>query len=668
VVRGILLLASVNLLSASVQTLPALPANTSANAIQVDASGNIYIAGVKNPGSSNPDAFAAKLSPDGSQVVWMTALAGSADDEALAVALGADNSVYVTGFTTSADFVTTPSSAQPVKGNSGAQAFVAKLDSKGAVVYSTLLGGAASAEGEAIAVDAAGSAFVTGITNGPGFPATPGSVTGNPDSDSTFIVKLNPAGSVTPIAIRGFGGYAIAIDTTGSIYAAGAYIGPTAPTTAGAFQTSASNESCFGGFLTALPCLYQHVAKISAAGDRLIYATYIAGQWGATPRGIAVSANGEAIIAGQASGADYPVTPGAYQSIYTPNPLAQLVGKNLQAPVSNGYVTRLNATGTALVWSSYFGGSGAVAGSVPVGDSISAVVVAADGSVTVGGYAYSTDLPGLATTPVAVRPAPMTIGNGVVTGSGFVARFGADGGQISDTQLVTNLVNGVAVKNDGTSVALQGGLAMVSFPAARRVYAIADPADNARVVTVAPGQFLTLYGTHLATSSVSGVTVTFNGIVGPILYTSDVQINMQVPFDIAGMTEATMNVSSTLVSPPVSESYILAVVPRQPSAFLSAVNFNGPLFGQLSCNGATYAGVQAVATNADGSLNTCANPAQPGSLVNLYLNGLGAGNAAPAIMPFQLPAAGGPAITIPLSISGTRVREQDAIVWMKPAN
>ncbi len=667
-VRGILLLASVNLLSASVQTLPALPANTSANAIQVDASGNIYIAGVKNPGSSNPDAFAAKLSPDGSQVVWMTALAGSGDDEALAMALGADNSVYVTGFTTSADFATTPSSAQPVKGNSGAQAFVAKLDLKGAVVYSTLLGGAASAEGEAIAVDAAGNAFVTGITNGPGFPATPGSVTGNTDSNSTFIVKLNPAGSAALIAIRGFGGYAIAIDTTGNIYAAGAYIGPTAPTTAGAFQTTASIQTCFGGFLMSSPCLYQHVAKISTDGEKVIYATYVNGEWGAVPRGIGVSANGEAIVAGETFGADYPVTPGAYQSIYTPNPQAQLVGKNLQAPSSNGYVTRLNATGTALIWSSYFGGSGAVAGSVPVGDSISSVAVASDGSVTVGGYAYSTDLPGLATTPVAARPAPTPIGNGVVAGSGFVARFGADGGQISETQLVTNLVNGVALRNDGSAVVLGGGLAVVSFPAARRVYAIADPADNARVVAIAAGQVLTLYGTHLATSSVSGVTVTFNGIAAPILYTSDIQINMQVPFEIAGQSEVTMIVSSTLVTPPVSESYILAVAAQQPSAFLSAVNFNGPLFGQLSCNGATFAGVQAVVTNADGSLNTCANPAPAGSIVNLYLNGLGSGNAAPAIMPFQLPAAGGPAITIPLSISGTRVREQDVVVWMKLAN
>jgi uncharacterized protein (TIGR03437 family) len=646
-------------LRADVQQLPSLPIAASASAIQVDANGNIYLAG-----ATNGDAFAAKLSPDGSQIVWMTTLPASADDRALALALGADNSAYITGYTNSSDFPSTAASAQPVKGYSGAQAFVVKFDTKGAVVYSTFLGGTASAEGEGIVVDADGNAFVTGITNGPGFPATPGSVFGNTDSNSTFIVKLNPAGSAILIAIRGFGGYAIALDKTGNIYAAGAYIGPTAPTTPGVFQVTAAHQTCFNTFLAGtVPCLYQHVAKISAAGDTLMYATYINGQWGAVPRGIAVGANGEAIIAGRTNGADYPVTPSAYQSTYTANPTLQSVGKNTQAPVSNGYVTRLNATGTALVWSSYFGGSGALAGSVPVGDTISSVAVAPDGSVTVGGYAYSTDLPGLATTPLGLRPGPITIGNGVVIGLGFVTRFSADGSKISETQLLQSGVGRIALRTDGSAVVLSGGLVRVTFPADRRVYAITDPADNARIVSVAPGQFLTLYGTSLANA-----TVSFNDMAAQILYSADGQINLVVPPGVAGLGEVTMRVLNPMASPPVSESYILAVVARQLSVFLSADNFGGPVFGQLSCNGASYAGVHPLALNADGSVNTCANPARAGSAVTLFLNGLGAGNPEPSVLGSILPAFTSPAVTIPLSIAGARAREQDAIVWVKSAN
>jgi uncharacterized protein (TIGR03437 family) len=635
----------------------------------VDADGNIYVAGLSNPSASDPAGFAAKLSPDGKQVIWITTFTGSAGVLPAAIALGADGSAYMTGFSPSADFATTPSAVQPVKGYSGAQAFVVKLDPKGTVVYSTFVGGAALTVGRAIAVDAGGDAFVTGATSGPGFPVTNGTVTGDTESDSTFILKLNPSGSAILLGIRGFGGYGIAIDPAENIFALGAFVGPAAPTTKGAFQTGSAKELCVVTFFLSNSCLYQHVAKISATGDTLLYATYINGVWGALPRGIAVLANGEAIVAGETFGADYPVTPGAYQSIYVPLSDYQLAGAhNFQAPDPNGYVTRLNATGTALVWSTYFGGSGATAGSVPVGDSISSVAVAPDGSVTVGGYAYSADLPGLATTPVAARPVPTTVGNGVVTGLGFVARFSLDGGQISETQLLPNQIAGLALRADGSSVAWSGGVANVSFPAAGRVSAIADPADNARVVTVAPGQFLTPYGTHVATSSVAGVTITFNGIAAPILYTSDIQINMQVPFEIAGQSEVTMIVSSTLVTPPVSESYILAVAARQPSVFLSAENFNGPVFGQLSCNGAVYSGVHALALNADGSVNTCANPARAASGVKLFLNGLGTGNPAPAVFGFVLPDSAGPAVKIPISIVGTRAREQDVIVWVKPAN
>jgi uncharacterized protein (TIGR03437 family) len=180
-------------------------------------------------------------------------------------------------------------------------------------------------------------------------------------------------------------------------------------------------------------------------------------------------------------------------------------------------------------------------------------------------------------------------------------------------------------------------LASVSIPSIGRVTAISDSADNAKLVSVAPGQLLSLYGTNLAPTglasspfppSFNGVTVTFNGIAAPILYTSGIQINVQVPFEIQGQKQVTMQVSSASVTPPVSESYFLAVAERQPSVFISPNGFSAPLFDMASCNGQIVSGLQALAFNADGTLNSCANPAASGSVVTIFLNGLGVSNPA----------------------------------------
>ncbi len=164
--------------------------------------------------------------------------------------------------------------------------------------------------------------------------------------------------------------------------------------------------------------------------------------------------------------------------------------------------------------------------------------------------------------------------------------------------------------------------------------AITDSADDAKLVAIAPGQLLTLYGTDLAPAdpaqpsngfptSFNGVTVTFNGIAAPILYTSGIQINLQVPYEISGQSQVTMLVTSQFASKPLSESYILAVVARQPSLFLSRAAYAGPIFGTAACNGQTLEGLQPLALNADGTLNSCANPATPGSTVTIFLNGMG---------------------------------------------
>jgi uncharacterized protein (TIGR03437 family) len=626
--RGLLLLLLVSAnqaIGGSVQTLPSLPNGVNANAVRVDASGNIYVAGwfVANPlePGSPTQAFVGKLSPDGSQIIWWNVLDGSQGGENVAIALGSDASVYVTGTNDRPGFPTTPGSLQPTTSVFG-QAFAVKLNPNGAVVYATYIGGSAQTSGNAIAVDSAGDAFITGtLSSGGVFPTTPGAVTGATRAayNTSYIVELDPTGSTALVAISGFGGYAVAVDPQGNIYAAGSFVGSvTVPTTSGAFQTTAHTADCPPSEF--LPCDNQHVAKIDPTGTHLIYGTYLGGAYGATPSAIAVDSSGNVIVAGSTTSPDYPTTPAAYQPEYfaTPNasdgtPLGEL------APAPAGYITKLDASGSNLIWSTLFSGSS----NNPAGDVINGIGIDAGGNILLGGSATSSDLPGLWLTPVASRRF-----------TGFVARLSPDGTTLSPTQILTSSgVFGIAVRADGSALVVPT-LTAVSISSLGRIAAICDTADAAKIVSVAPGQLLTLYGTNLAPlgsappsiafpPSLNGVTVTFNGIAAPILYTSGIQINLQVPYEIAGQSQVTMQVSSQLVSPPVSESYILAVVERQPSVFISGPAFSQPVFDSTMCNGQPASGLQPLALNADGTQNSCANPAASGSAVTIFLNGLG---------------------------------------------
>src|SRR5580692_6657313 len=144
--------------SQGVQNLPPMPNGATAYAVQLDSAGNIYVAGISlsipQPTGTISHAVVGKLSPDGAKVIWWTQLAGSMSDSATALALGSDNSVYVAGSTTSPDFPTTPGSFQPKMASANVQAFAAKLDPTGKVVYSTFLGGSADTLSYGIVVDA----------------------------------------------------------------------------------------------------------------------------------------------------------------------------------------------------------------------------------------------------------------------------------------------------------------------------------------------------------------------------------------------------------------------------------------------------------------------------------------------------------------------------------
>ncbi len=208
--------------------------NNIATGIAVDGSGNIYVAGETNStdmhttnGSSNAggnDAYVAKLNAGATSYGYLELLGGSNDDGANGIAIDGSGNAYVTGFTLSSNFPTKAALQGSLAGPGNA--FIAKLDGSGNVVYSTFLGGGGQDTGAAIAVDGSGDAFVAGITTSSNFPTaspTKGTLSGNTDA---FLSEVNPSGSGLVFSTyiggsSGDAGTALALDSGGNAYVAG---------------------------------------------------------------------------------------------------------------------------------------------------------------------------------------------------------------------------------------------------------------------------------------------------------------------------------------------------------------------------------------------------------------------------------------------------------------
>ena len=134
----------------------------------------------------------------------------------------------------------------------------------------------------------------------------------------------------------------------------------------------------------------------------------------------------------------------------------------------------------------------------------------------------------------------------------------------------------------------------------------------------------------------------FNGIPAPILYSSGQQINVQVPFEVAGQTSVLIQVVNKQVPLPLVETHTFAVAERQPAIFLSTAGMTSPFPGYTLCSGTVSIGPAALAVNADGTVNDCSNPAVVGSTVTLFVNGLG--QLTPALTTGTIAAA--PAVTL----------------------
>jgi hypothetical protein len=322
--------------------------------------------------SGTDDAFMAKLDPSGSALSYATFLGGSDVESGNSIAVDSSGAAYVTGTTFSTDFPTTPGAFDTTHdGSNPEDAFVAKLNSTGsALSYATFLGGSGGDYGYSIAVDPSDSAYVAGLTDSTNFPTTPGAYDRSCSGVDAFVAKLNLAGSALGYAtfLGGTGddgGLAIAVDANGAAYVAGMTDAADFPATPGASDTSPNGA--YDAFL----------ARLSLTGSALGYATLLGGAGDDIGVAIVVDGGGAAYVTGMTQSANFPATPGAFDTTHNG-------GEDV-------FVAKLNPSGSGFSYATLLGGSSNDAGF--------AIAIDSSGAAYVTGYTGSSGFP---TTPGAL--------------------------------------------------------------------------------------------------------------------------------------------------------------------------------------------------------------------------------------------------------------------------
>jgi hypothetical protein len=439
--------------------------------IAVDSLGNAYVTGytdstdfptvkslqaynLGNDHDDASDAFVTKFNAAGSALVYSTYLGGSSADYAQGIAVDSAGNAYVTGTTISSDFpivnsVQATCDSPPTFGggcNNAPDAFVAELNPTGsALVYSTYLGGTNSDWGQSIAVDSFGSAYVTGYTDSTNFPTTTSfqSASGCSDCFNAFVAKLNPAGAGLAYSTY-LGGstngdnveaYGIAVDASGEAYVTGWTLAQDFPTV-NPIQATNYGQNVF-------------VSKLNAAGSALVYSTYLGGHSSDYGEAIAVDSSGSAYVTGTTDSADFP----------TVNPIqSTCTGCTFYG---DAFVTKLNAAGSALVYSTYLGGSSY--------DLAWGIAVDSSGNAYVTGQTYSTDFP-------TANPIQANCDNCTASGTSdaFVAKLNAAG-----SALIYSTYLGGSGQDVGLAIAAgSSGHTYVTGQTASTDFPLANPLQN----------------------------------------------------------------------------------------------------------------------------------------------------------------------------------------------
>ncbi|MFX1251048.1 MAG: SBBP repeat-containing protein, partial [Promethearchaeota archaeon] len=321
--------------------------------LALDSANNVYLTGntyssdfSTTPGAYDTthngefDVFVCKLSADGASLLYSTFIGGSYRDLGYSLALDSANNVYLTGYTSSSDFSTTPG-AYDTTHNGKDDVFVCKLSADGAsLLYSTFIGGSGDDYGHSLALDSANNVYLTGHTYSSDFPATPGAYnTTNGGQCDVFVCKLSADGASLLYSTFIGGnyhdlGYSLALDSTDNAYFAGYTSSSDFPTTPGAYDiTNNGGRDVF-------------VCKLSADGASLLYSTFIGGSGDDYGHSLALDSANNVYLTGythHSYSSDFPTTPGAYD-----------ITHNGQDDV---FVCKLSADGASLLYSTFIGGS-----------------------------------------------------------------------------------------------------------------------------------------------------------------------------------------------------------------------------------------------------------------------------------------------------------------------
>ena len=450
-----------------------------AAAIAVDNLGQAYITGsttsVNFPlVSSNKatlggsvTAFVLKLNAAGNTLLYSGYLGGTTWEVGTAIAVDSSYNAYIAGDTQSPNFPTKNGTQPNFGGNT--DAFVTKLNPAGGYAFSTFLGGVGNEHAGGIAVDSLGDIFVAGGTGSSNFPVVSPLQASLAGTQSAFVTKINYTQTIGfSTYLGGAGGTlqqanAIALDPAGNPYVAGVTNSVGFPVTSGAFQRA------FNGLQSAF------VTKLTATGSTMVYSTYLGGDVSDWAAGIAVSAAGNAYVAGWTSSVNFPQA----------SPVQAAFGG-----LTDAFVSEFNFAGNGLLFSTYYGGSGS--------DSINAIALDTNANIFAAGQTASADLPLLnpiqsttaasstgwylrlgvtALAPTTPSVASVTPSSGTGSAVSFTATFGDTGGGSTLTTAAL-LVNTSASTGSGCYVSYNPGM---------NLFSLYTDAGTAVLGTVAPG-------------------------------------------------------------------------------------------------------------------------------------------------------------------------------------
>jgi hypothetical protein len=317
-----------------------------ADVVAVDKDGNTYLGCHSNsttlPGadrypytlSGGMDAFIVKLNNSGTEVAYLTQLGGAKWDAIQGIIADESGNIYAVGTTYSMDFPIDSNGFQSKFGGKS-DAFVLKIDPKGAIIWSTFLGGKEDEDGRGITLDKNGNIHIIGRTASSNFPTTNGALQSKlAGGIDAFITTLDTNGNMLSSTYLGGSGddigFAIKVAKTGQLYAAGTSSSQDFPVKNALQAKNKGQEDAF-------------LAVMDIEKSTIEFASYIGGQDSERLYSIDLDAAGDIFMMGFTSSSDYPTTQGAFQS--------EIGG------VRDVFVTKINPKKRKLIYSTYLGGT-----------------------------------------------------------------------------------------------------------------------------------------------------------------------------------------------------------------------------------------------------------------------------------------------------------------------